>query len=118
MTYGGVKTSSYMKNKMAKNDTAQFWGELTKMAKKAGKIESIDTRCGRAIEDPVGPATSINTTPTVIPASAVRGQGGIHKGMNGVSQRSPSGSHFHEHNREGRSMNAILRPDDIAHTRG
>ena len=38
--------------------------------------------------------------------------------MNGVSNRDPSGSRFHEHNQEGRSMNAILRPEAIEHTRG
>ena len=42
-----------------KNKTNDFWSQLTKMAEKAGKIESIDAKL-----NPVkytGPATSIDT---------------------------------------------------------
>ena len=41
---GTVQTSSYLKGRAKKHDSAQFWTNLTKMAEKAGKIESIDNR--------------------------------------------------------------------------
>lgn len=84
------------------------------MAEKAGKIETIDNKLNQNTS--IGPATSLNTrvrTPQK-PQSNVRGQGGITKEMNGVKQREVQGSEYHEHNQEGRSMNAILQPDSIA----
>ena len=81
-----AKTSAYLNRYRATNKTSEFWGELTRMAEKANKIETIDSKlnpCGN-----LGPATSIDTrarTPRANNVSHVRGQGGIHKGMNGVS---------------------------------
>ena len=44
------KTSAYLNRKIATTKTANFWGELTKMAEKAGKIETIDNKL-----NPLGP---------------------------------------------------------------
>ena len=79
-----AKTSAYLGRYQAKNKTAQFWGELTKIAQKAGKIESIDERMGYAIQNV--PETGLNTRPRSVrqAVSHVRGQGGINKDMNGV----------------------------------
>ena len=41
------KTSAYLNKCRATNQNARFWGELTKMAEKAGKIDNIDTRMNR-----------------------------------------------------------------------
>ena len=61
------------------------------MAAKAGHIDSIDVR--RNPNQPTGPATSLDTrSKHSRPTSAVRGQGGIHKEMNGVKNRDVSGS--------------------------
>ena len=112
---GTMKTSAFLQRyNRSKNQNAQFWSDLTKLAEKAGKIESIDAR--RNPTNYNGPATGLDTrkrTPSRESVSHVRGQGGIHKAMNGVSQREVSGSEQHEHVLEGRSMNAILRPDTI-----
>ena len=56
---GTVKTSSYLKGRAVKNANAEFWTNLTKMAEKAGKIESIDNR--RIPNEYTGPATSLDT---------------------------------------------------------
>jgi len=84
---------------------------LTKIAEKAGKIDTIDNKLNPL--NPTGPATSLDTRSRTRKTSVghARGQGAITKGMNGVSHREPSGSERHEHNQEGRSMNAILQPD-------
>ena len=42
-----TKTSAYMSRYGAKNKSAAFWGELTKIAEKAGKIEAVDTKLNR-----------------------------------------------------------------------
>jgi len=77
----------------ATNKTSEFWGELTKMAEKAGKIDAIDAK--RNPCNYMGPATGLDTrsrTPQRDQVSHVRGQGGITKQMNGVSQREVGGS--------------------------
>ena len=56
------------------------------MAEKTGKIESIDARLNP--RGYTGPATTLDTrprTPSRESVSHVRGQGGIHKAMNGVT---------------------------------
>lgn len=111
-TGANPKTSAYLSKYRANNKTSQFWGEMTKMAEKAGKIETIDNR--RVPNEYTGPATSINTRSRSShskPMSAVRGQGGINGAMNGVRQREVRGSDTREHIMEGRAMNAILCPD-------
>lgn len=111
------KTSAYLNRKIATTKTANFWGELTKMAEKAGKIETIDSKLNPL--NPTGPATSLDMTKRTPskPASVVRGSGGITSEMNGIKKREVRGSEFHEHVQEGRSMCAILQPDSIAQTR-
>ena len=53
------------------------------MAEKSGKITTIDTRLNP--NEPVGPATSLDMPMRPkTSTSNVRGQGGIHKEMNGV----------------------------------
>ena len=53
------------------------------MAEKSGKITTIDTRLNP--NEPVGPATSLDMPMRPkTSTSNVRGQGGIHKQMNGV----------------------------------
>ena len=84
---GTMKTSAFLQRyNRSKNQNAQFWSDLTKLAEKAGKIESIDAR--RNPTNYNGPATGLDTrkrTPSREPLSHVRGQGGLQKAMNGVS---------------------------------
>ena len=111
------KTSSYLNQKQATNKTAKFWGDLTKMAEKAGKIETIDCRVNplSPTDQGVGLNTRIRTPQNQ--KTHIRGQGGIQKDMNGDRKREVSGSQHHEHNAEGRLMNAILQPDSAPQTR-
>ena len=110
--------SAYFTKCQATKKTADFWGKLTLMAEKAGKIERIDgknkTPCPLAAADI--PATSIDTRPRApketLVISHLRGQGGLKKEMNGVVKRDPREEH-HEHVLEGRSMNVILQPDSL-----
>lgn len=106
-----TKTSAYLGRYQATKKTAQFWGELTKIAEKAGKIESIDERMGYVVKNVS--ETGLNTRPRSVrqSVSQVRCQGRIHQDMYGVKRWDTSTSEAKEHNLEGRSMNAILCPD-------
>ena len=111
------KTTSYMGHYKKPNKNAKFWGDLKLLAEKQGKIETIDSRLNP--NEYRGPATSI-TTQSKYPRDSslnVRGQGGIHKAMNGVKQREVRGEEGHEPVLEGRSMAAILMPDALPQKR-
>ena len=112
------KTSAYLNRYRANNKASEFWGQLTKLAEKAGKIDTIDNR--RVANEYTGPSTSLNTRPRSLqnrPMIAVRGQGGINGAMNMVRQREACGSEVREHVMEGRAMNAILCPESAAQRR-
>ena len=95
---------------------ADFWGKLTLIAEKAGKIERIDGKKTPLATAADVPATSIDTRPRApketLVVSHLRGQGGLRKEMNGVVKRDPREEH-HEHVLEGRSMNVILQPEAL-----
>lgn len=56
-----MATSAYLTQCRATKKTANFWGELTRMAEKAGKIEHIDAKFNPLA--PTANVTSIDTRP-------------------------------------------------------
>ena len=104
------KTSSCRNQKQVETNTANFWKNLTKMAEKARKVETLNLLI------PTGPETSLNTRIRT-PQKHYTNVLGKCERMNSVKKRNVSGSEFPERNQEGRSMNAILQPDSVAQTR-
>ena len=111
-----AQTSSYLHRLRTTNKNAQFWGDLQKMAEKAGRIDTVDNRFNPL--NPTGPATSLDTRPRnhVVAPNAVRGQSSIYM-MHAVKPGRLGGEEQHERNHEGRSMNAILQPDSAPQRR-
>ena len=86
------------------------------MAEKANRIDTVDNRLNPL--NPTGPATSLDTRPRhhVVAPDSVRGQSSLFK-MHATKPGRLGGEEQHEHNREGRSMNAILQPDSAPQRR-
>ena len=70
---GTMKTSAFLQRyNRSKNQNAQFWSDLTKLAEKAGKIESIDAR--RNPTNYNGPSTGLPSPAAAMPPLCPAGQ--------------------------------------------
>ena len=102
-----TKTSAYLARCQATNSNANFWGELTKMAEKAHKVNQIDAKLNPNAA--TGPQVSVDMTAKHPRASSSnsRGVGGI-RTMNGDRTYAIGGTDKPEHVLAGNAMNEIM----------